>query len=567
MAEPTRPINVSDQGGAQHPQETAENTATVDPLPNLEVTETKWGLELSLLCSSNRTTTPLSQKRNAAANLFSQAYDRDPICHFLIGDMTNDTIRTHLVPYWKAIVRAALMQGATIYEGNRWSTAAIVFPPGKSIDDRSRWRSFALSGFDEVWKVIAKDGKKRLIDNYCAASTQMKETALGDRRGFHIFALATMHHEQSKGLARTFITRLQEMAYREKAPLWIETAVPRTHELLWTTGFVLAAECQVGEGICTANGKFNGGESKPGIKLQGMIWIPTAGPYRLCQLPPEGKTPAAGASGAVLPAVGKPTDQEHDGNPIAESSTAAAASGAKWTEQTMARLGWRPQEEDESTATGYMHVEDLRPLLGGDPYEEGSKSASKSKARQSGAGDVQDSDPLPSGMASQAIMSTSPVEPVAIKGESTEAAKGKAPQCKGGLSRTPSSRPGAGGRKVRFDSIEEEEEEEEEGEEELKLSPDVGKADRWMLFPDKELEQEFWGKGGDGIHESPTRYTRRTGSNESEFIAEERAEDIAIGAGAVQGQTKQGEAGEGEEGSDQGKSPPADDVGEEDIGS
>ncbi|KAL3491037.1 hypothetical protein BJX62DRAFT_237636 [Aspergillus germanicus] len=263
-AEATQPMPISGQENVPVAPDNTDRTLVSQPLRNFDHTEVRWSFDILKPCGIRDR--KLRHYRSQAATVLGQVYDRDPLCQYVLGRMSQEAFRTFSRTFWLAIIRAALLQGATLYEGNEFKTIAIVFPPGRCID-QGRMRRCALNSFKETSSLINQNGEKRLLDGYCRVSREMRKEALGERGGLCISALGTIHVEQAKGLTRTLITKLQAKAYDEGVPLWIEIAMPRVRDALLTLGFMIDSERRVGEGECTRDGKFIDNERLTGIRV------------------------------------------------------------------------------------------------------------------------------------------------------------------------------------------------------------------------------------------------------------------------------------------------------------
>ncbi|KAL3459507.1 hypothetical protein BJX64DRAFT_291175 [Aspergillus heterothallicus] len=457
MPTPAQPLAIGPRENEPNPPPQAQQTDADDPFKNFTMTATKWRFSPRNPCSLVRP--PISQVAQHAAGLFSGAYDRDPLCHYLVGDYTNDDIRGHLVPYWTAIVGAALLQGATIYEANQWTTAAIVFDPKRAIDDVAIWSPCARRKFKDVWKTLDDGARGRLMKGYCPKSRSMREIAVGNRGAFTIFAIATTHGRQSQGFGRTMITRFQGIAYARNVPLYVEATVPSVRETLLSVGFAHAREDRIGVGECTEDGKFRRNEPLVGVRLWGMIWQPEVGPWTFIPRPLNNDQQAPESSDSKAPTPPKPIPEN----------------GAK-----IIPLAGPPAKADSEEESGT------------DP--KASTGADEEEHLPTGQLEL-DSDRLLEPAASQAIESTSSIEPAPIKREYAKPLKTREKQDTTGF-----TQPGPSRSKAGFEPI---------PEEEGPISPEISKADRETIFPDKGLEQELFGKG-DNANVKDTRGKQKT---------------------------------------------------------
>ncbi|KAL2849709.1 hypothetical protein BJX68DRAFT_267025 [Aspergillus pseudodeflectus] len=472
-AEPSQPLPIAEHENEPLAPDNTNPTLVTRPLSNFEYTEVRWRFDILRPCGIRDR--KLRDYRTQAATVLGQVYDRDALCQYLLGRMSQEVFRTFSRTLWLAIIRAALLQGATLYEGNNFKTVAIVFPPGRCID-RERMRCCALNGFKDIWRLTGQNGAKRLLDGYCRVSREMRREALGDRGAFCIFALGTIHAHQAKGLARTLITKLQALAYDAGVPLWIETAVPRTRDTLLTLGFMVDSERHVGMGECTNDGKFVNNEPLTGILVFGMIWNPRPGPYLFMNtpaeqdpLPPAADQPSGQETptGAIVIPKGSRAERPRNDTSIAQSSTAELSG-------------------DEGPVTGPMEFDERTRLL----------DAMSSQAVDEG--------PSLADLPSQAI-ETCLTAPVPIQAGQTQTGPievGAPQKARRGRAGARKPDPSASGARALAETIEEESD----------VSPKPSKADRGIVLPDKGLEEALFadgsaegetGKGKSALLEAP----------------------------------------------------------------
>ncbi|KAL3443376.1 hypothetical protein BJX65DRAFT_311877 [Aspergillus insuetus] len=254
---------------ARRPQQ-LDRTLVAQPLSNFDYTEVRWSFDILKPCGIRDR--KLRHYRSQAATVLGQVYDRDPLCHF--------------------------------------RTIAIVFPPERCID-RGRMRRCALNGFKEIWRLTTQNGEKRLLDGYCRVSSEMRKEALGERGGFCIFALGTIHADQAKD-----------------------------------------SERRVGQGECTNDGKFLNNERLTGILVFGMSWTPRPGPYLFINTPAEQNLPP--------PAAFLPSDQETTAGAIVipEASRAAGSQAKRPRDDTsIARASAAELSGDGWPTTGPMDLD------------------------------------------------------------------------------------------------------------------------------------------------------------------------------------------------------------------
>lgn len=68
------------------------------------------------------------------ARLNGRVFDEDPVIAYMLLDMSREERLEYLPTYWSTLGRSALMNDAVITEADGWKAAAIVIPPGRSIE-------------------------------------------------------------------------------------------------------------------------------------------------------------------------------------------------------------------------------------------------------------------------------------------------------------------------------------------------------------------------------------------------------------------------------------------------
>lgn len=69
----------------------------------------------------------------------------------MLLDMSREERLEYLPTYWSKLGRSALMNDAIITEADGWKAAAIVVPPGKSIENV--WTLLYAGFLDVLWKI------------------------------------------------------------------------------------------------------------------------------------------------------------------------------------------------------------------------------------------------------------------------------------------------------------------------------------------------------------------------------------------------------------------------------
>lgn len=123
----------------------------------------------------------------------------------------------YLPTYWSKLGRSALMNDAIITEADGWKAAAIVIPPGKSIENV--WTLLYAGFLDVLWKVgfsglkvcialkacwgnhrTGTDNDQRLWTEFSGMTDNAKRVGLGDQiRYYYVFSIGTERAHRGKG--------------------------------------------------------------------------------------------------------------------------------------------------------------------------------------------------------------------------------------------------------------------------------------------------------------------------------------------------------------------------------
>ena len=94
-------------------------------------------------------------------------------------------------------------------------------------------------------------------------------------RYWYLFFLGTLESARGKGLGSALVKHCQELAAKDRLPLWLEASSESSMKLYSKLGFETIEKIILGKGKAGADGfKKDGGE---GVPVWGMIWRPTEG--------------------------------------------------------------------------------------------------------------------------------------------------------------------------------------------------------------------------------------------------------------------------------------------------
>jgi ribosomal protein S18 acetylase RimI-like enzyme len=106
-----------------------------------------------------------------------------------------------------------------------------------------------------------------------ARSNPCKKKALkGEKRYYYVLFLGTSKEGRGQGLCSAIVKQYQEIARKEKLPIYMEAGTEYAWGLYKSLGFITVDEMITGKGKAAADGtQLKGG---PGFKGWSMIWRP-----------------------------------------------------------------------------------------------------------------------------------------------------------------------------------------------------------------------------------------------------------------------------------------------------
>lgn len=78
-----------------------------------------------------------------AIALYSKVFTTDPVITYMLGNLSDEERIAYLPAYFKVLLTAASLNGATFSEVEDWASCTILLPPGKRVDN---WRTFWEAG-------------------------------------------------------------------------------------------------------------------------------------------------------------------------------------------------------------------------------------------------------------------------------------------------------------------------------------------------------------------------------------------------------------------------------------
>ncbi|KAL4926147.1 uncharacterized protein BDV17DRAFT_270158 [Aspergillus undulatus] len=211
------------------------------------------------------------ERLDPASNLLGRVFDEDPVLRYMLCNLTDEEFRQYLQPFWRGLLRAALLNGGVIAEADGWKSTAVILPPGRSVDNPWTIVPSAVGFTGTLWR-IGISGCIRMLGDYSRPVNTAKTRVLGDQHHYYIFAIGTEGEHQGKGLARAIIESYQYIAWSIEVPIWLEATTPHSRDLYLSLGFEQVEEITIGEGKAATDGTMY--KEGAGVTLWAMVWWP-----------------------------------------------------------------------------------------------------------------------------------------------------------------------------------------------------------------------------------------------------------------------------------------------------
>lgn len=171
--------------------------------------------------------------------------------------------------YFSTILRASLMNDATILQEDNYTSSCILFPPGKN--PSNPWTIVQAGILGIAWNVGLRSLVRQTheIPNQV---TKFKKQTIPDGKFYYIFMIATHSDGRGKGMGGRVIREAQKRAQAENMPIWLESSTAASKRLYERQGFRSVGEIAAGKGTVGADGETK--KDGEGVTLWPMVWWP-----------------------------------------------------------------------------------------------------------------------------------------------------------------------------------------------------------------------------------------------------------------------------------------------------
>lgn len=148
--------------------------------------------------AQTRITHGQAERVDAAASLFSHTFQDDPAIAYLFLNVSHEERVSFLESYFKRGIKAAVLNDSLITEIDDWKAAAVIVPPGASLEGFS---TMLASGMLSVMWRMGISGCWRLLTDVAPQVDAAIKKAFKDQqpRYYYLYAIGTEHQHQRKG--------------------------------------------------------------------------------------------------------------------------------------------------------------------------------------------------------------------------------------------------------------------------------------------------------------------------------------------------------------------------------
>jgi len=188
----------------------------------------------------------------------------------MLCNLTTEQKNDWLETYFTRLLTAAGLNGGVFEEADDYSSAQVIIPPGKKVDNP--WTLIPSGAFSVLFKLGVKGCKRMLIEFTGLTETAKKKGLKGKKKFYYLFFIATRDDCQGRGLSSALIRKLQQQAAAEGWPIWLEATTPKSQKIYAKLGFETIEKIILGKGIVGPDGKRT--KDGEGVSIWAMVWWP-----------------------------------------------------------------------------------------------------------------------------------------------------------------------------------------------------------------------------------------------------------------------------------------------------
>lgn len=148
-----------------------------------------------------KTATNKTERVQRGARLYEEAFRDDPVIRYMLG-LPEKSKDDYLCRYFRCLLTAASLNGATFTEMDDWSSCCVTMSPGQRIDNF--WTLLPAGMLGIVWH-LGLGGLRRIMMEYGPLTDAAKAKGLaGEKRYYYIFFLGTANKARGRGYGYSF---------------------------------------------------------------------------------------------------------------------------------------------------------------------------------------------------------------------------------------------------------------------------------------------------------------------------------------------------------------------------
>lgn len=220
-----------------------------------------------------------------ATKVLAGAFREDPSITYCLNNIECGRRSSARQVLLCSLLNGALQKGGSIDEVNDFDSCGVLVPPRNKARQSTSNHTIGLkeelisAGLGEclvrtlltfVKKKSTHMWKAQLREISC--QTSVLKRLINDEDFFYVFFLGTEQSARGKGLGSAIIKHYQNIAKKERCPLYLEAGTSYCRNLYQGLGFSVLKEITIAQGKAAGDGSEKSGGV--GFKMWGMVWKP-----------------------------------------------------------------------------------------------------------------------------------------------------------------------------------------------------------------------------------------------------------------------------------------------------
>ncbi|QIX02323.1 hypothetical protein AMS68_007840 [Peltaster fructicola] len=204
------------------------------------------------------------------SKMYQDAFKDDPAFRYMLQHMSDGERYAYLYRYFTKLLKAAALNHGIFEEIEYFSSATVVLPPGKRLDNPLTLLPAGLASF--LWEVGLRGCARMLFEFPSKTGAAKKKALKGHKRYWYLFSIATAPACEGRGLGSAMLKSIQARATKEGLPVWLESTTEKSMRVYLKNGFEVVDTIIFGKGNTAADGRAQ--SNGAGITLWAMVWWP-----------------------------------------------------------------------------------------------------------------------------------------------------------------------------------------------------------------------------------------------------------------------------------------------------